>query len=503
MTTRRAPSLRRIPDELRSLPDGGAGFTQTCLRSPYGGSASQYRTMVAASDAAAALAANVQSLDLATHSMTMSSVQSAPGNSLPTKALASKSLALKSLATKSPAADGDLSSNDDSDAPVGFQSQLESLCSDGKTPSGKNPSPPQRKRARDTDNNNLQSAVPVQVTDQKKPALPPFTLAMPALPQDASDAKQADSAQSQAEDAAPEAVDSQANVPDAKAAEILPAALAFAARLSLPAFGNAVADQTRLKSLPSQKQDSTAPKGSSSADQIKVKAPPQQSAAERDPEPSEKPPTPVSAAAGTAQSDARHAKEPDVPPAAPADKTDVVFSRIEPKSGDPTVLSSRVQDSSPSPSPSVADRMEHVIEPAAAPAASSNDIRVRVPDNSGGSTEVRFVEAAGEVRVSVRTANSDLAQTLRSGLEDLSHKLSNDGVRAEIWHPGASASQSSFSQRSPQQDQQQDQRGSGGRDDANSGSGKQGSEGRGQSGSQQNKPQWLEELEASTSDRKD
>ena len=116
---------------------------------------------------------------------------------------------------------------------------------------------------------------------------------------------------------------------------------------------------------------------------------------------------------------------------------------------------------------------------------SSHDIRVQVPDNNGGSTQVRFVESGGEVRVSVRTADEGLAQNLRTHLNDLTQRLSDGGTPAEIWKPASNAAQS---QNDSQQQFQQDGRGSGGQ-----GSGGQ----NGQQDQQQKRPAWLDEMEAS------
>ena len=129
-------------------------------------------------------------------------------------------------------------------------------------------------------------------------------------------------------------------------------------------------------------------------------------------------------------------------------------------------------------------RAESVIEPPAPPPTSSHDIRVRVPDNNGGSTQLRFVESGGEVRVSVRTADEGLAQNLRTHLNDLTQRLSDGGMPAEIWKP---ASNGASSQNDSQQSQQ-DGRGSGGQ-----GSGGQS----GQQDRQQKRPAWLDEMEAS------
>jgi hypothetical protein len=137
------------------------------------------------------------------------------------------------------------------------------------------------------------------------------------------------------------------------------------------------------------------------------------------------------------------------------------------------------------PQTAPAARAESVIEPPAAPPTSPHDIRVRVPDNNGGSTQVRFVETGGEVRVSVRTADEGLAQNLRTHLNDLTQRLSDGGMPAEIWKPAFSAGSS---QNDFQQPSQQDGRGSGGQ-----GSGGQ----NGQQDRQQKRPAWLDEMEAS------
>lgn len=165
-------------------------------------------------------------------------------------------------------------------------------------------------------------------------------------------------------------------------------------------------------------------------------------------------------------------------------RTDIVLPRIEP-----------ARDAAPSsgPAPSQPDappaHMEHIFdtpatEPPAAPPSSSHDIRVRVPDDNGGSTQVRFVESGGEVRVSVRTTDDALAQNLRSHLNDLTQRLGDAGIPAEIWKPGAAAASSQNNQHQPDREG----RGSGGQQ-----SGGQG----GQHDRQQKRPAWLEEMETS------
>ena len=160
-------------------------------------------------------------------------------------------------------------------------------------------------------------------------------------------------------------------------------------------------------------------------------------------------------------------------------RTDMVLPRIE-AAGEAASNSGRAAPQQVVPTA----RLERVIEPPAAPPASAHDIRVRVPDNNGGSTQVRFVESGGEVRVSVRTADEALAQNLRGHLNDLTQRLTDAGIPAETWKPGSAASSSQNNQHQPDREG----RGSGGQQ-----SGGQGE----QPDRQQKRPAWLEEMEAS------
>jgi hypothetical protein len=53
--------------------------------------------------------------------------------------------------------------------------------------------------------------------------------------------------------------------------------------------------------------------------------------------------------------------------------------------------------------------------------------------------EVRLTERAGEVRVAVRTTDSQLAGSLRQNLPGLSARLDAGGYRTESWHPAAAS----------------------------------------------------------------
>jgi len=160
-------------------------------------------------------------------------------------------------------------------------------------------------------------------------------------------------------------------------------------------------------------------------------------------------------------------------------RTDMVLPRIETTS-----------EAAPGPGPAAPQqaeptaRTERVIEPPAAPPTSSHDIRVRVPDNNGGSTQVRFIESGGEVRVSVRSSDADLAQSLRGHLNDLTQRLAEEGIPAEIWKPASSETSSQNNQHQPDRDG----RGSGGQQPGGQG---------GQQDRQEKRPAWLEQMEAS------
>jgi hypothetical protein len=137
---------------------------------------------------------------------------------------------------------------------------------------------------------------------------------------------------------------------------------------------------------------------------------------------------------------------------------------------------------------SPAAQMDRVIDPPAAAPKTNNDITVRIPDSTGQDTAVRFVERAGEIHVSVRTSDVEMAQSLRGGLSDLVNHLENGGIRTEVWQPG-SASNASTSQNDSHQPFA-DPDGSNGRQ-YQSGSNSE------QESKQQNRPRWVEELEGS------
>jgi len=66
----------------------------------------------------------------------------------------------------------------------------------------------------------------------------------------------------------------------------------------------------------------------------------------------------------------------------------------------------------------------------------SIDLKVEGTDNKEG-VDVRISQRAGDVQVTVRTPDNQLADSLRQHLPELSDRLAQNGVEGEIWHPGA------------------------------------------------------------------
>jgi hypothetical protein len=73
-------------------------------------------------------------------------------------------------------------------------------------------------------------------------------------------------------------------------------------------------------------------------------------------------------------------------------------------------------------------------KPAAVPL---KDISLQVAQPGAQKVEVRVVQQSGELRVAVRTGDSDLAHGLQQGLSDLVGRLQENGFRAEAWRPGS------------------------------------------------------------------
>jgi hypothetical protein len=117
------------------------------------------------------------------------------------------------------------------------------------------------------------------------------------------------------------------------------------------------------------------------------------------------------------------------------------------------------------------------------------DLAVQVGQSAEQKVEVRLAERGGELRLTVRTADTDLAHGLRQGIPEVVGRLSESGFRTETWHPGGSsgAVSAAVETASSSSDfQKQDSQGRGGAQH-------QEQQQRGQEDT--NRPKWLEEFE--------
>jgi len=105
-----------------------------------------------------------------------------------------------------------------------------------------------------------------------------------------------------------------------------------------------------------------------------------------------------------------------------------------------------IKAEAPSPNPetteakpvSPKDAMEVQTKPEAAKGAPVRDMRFEVV-GVDRRVEVRLSERHGEMKMTVRTPDTNLASTLRENLPALSTRLAESGFKSETWHPAASS----------------------------------------------------------------
>ena len=126
---------------------------------------------------------------------------------------------------------------------------------------------------------------------------------------------------------------------------------------------------------------------------------------------------------------------------------------------------------------------------------SAREISLQVSTNDDQKVDVRLVERAGEIHVSVRTPDSALAHEMRQDLGSLTGKLAQSGYSTEHFTPLGSSSSSLSAQRTTQENQ-----------DSSRGQGQASQHGG--SGQQQQpqdergkRPAWVEEMENSLAQR--
>lgn len=141
--------------------------------------------------------------------------------------------------------------------------------------------------------------------------------------------------------------------------------------------------------------------------------------------------------ARTRRADAEPATSSETPAVTPA-------GRIVPHTGPATPPvaegTSERPDSSVPKAVQQPGALERESAPEAGKASSLHEIKFEV---TGGErrVEVRVSERGGEVRMTVRTPDTPLANSLRENLPALSARLAEDSVRSDTWHPAASSSE--------------------------------------------------------------
>jgi hypothetical protein len=117
----------------------------------------------------------------------------------------------------------------------------------------------------------------------------------------------------------------------------------------------------------------------------------------------------------------------------------------------------------------------------------------------GPQVELRIVERTGDVRVAVRTADPQLAGSLREELPQLVSQLGERGYSTETWHPGLAPEAAAGSAVRTGSTSA----GSGSDDGTSGNSGRGGSASEGRDGNQgrreqnQNQPEWVDALDRS------
>lgn len=126
--------------------------------------------------------------------------------------------------------------------------------------------------------------------------------------------------------------------------------------------------------------------------------------------------------------------------------------------------------------------------PAAPKTGAASQISISVPAGDQQNVQVRLMDRAGEVHVTVRAPNEELAGSLRSDLSSLTGKLNQNGFSTEAFTP-SSGSDSSRDQRSADPQQQSGaERQTPGRNPQQQSS---------QQNNRGNRPAWLDEFENS------
>jgi Meckel syndrome type 1 protein len=157
-----------------------------------------------------------------------------------------------------------------------------------------------------------------------------------------------------------------------------------------------------------------------------------------------------------------------------------------------TPYSPAVPSSTPAPSPATQVMQTAALTPAideTAKTGAAHQISISVPAGDNQKVEVRLMDRAGEVRVTVRAPNEEMAGTLRQDIGSLTTKLNQSGYTTEAFTPSRGSGEFSRNQQSADPQQQNgSERQSSGRNQQQQSSQQ---DGRGK------RPAWLDEFENS------
>ena len=205
----------------------------------------------------------------------------------------------------------------------------------------------------------------------------------------------------------------------------------------------------------------------------------------------DQPPTPTArnadaAQPGTAAEKPRESNASDLPPASGPAAVHTYPVADTPMVRDVASSSAASRSIETAPQPSTVD---HVAPqpPQHTSTSPLNEITVRVANADQTSASIRMVDHAGELRVAVRSADSQLTDALRGNVEQLTSRLNTNGWSAEVWKPTAvtAAARTSSSSQEMTPGQQGSKNQDGGPSSRNQ-----------QNNKQQKYPDWVEEFYA-------
>jgi len=180
----------------------------------------------------------------------------------------------------------------------------------------------------------------------------------------------------------------------------------------------------------------------------------------------------------------------DAPPAADVTAVARAIAAFEPNGR----LAPPPPEAPSTPSKPVGAAVPVASTPIKPPAQPLKDLSLEMAQPGAQKVEVRLFQQSGELRVAVRTGDSELAHGLRQSLPELVGRLEENGFHTETWRPGVPATPGA---EHVVETRSASASGSSQSGDPQSRSGSQQQNGH-RPRQQSNRPDWVEELESST-----